>query len=81
MSENPKPCPICSSPMRLDQRQGIHVDCCDEHGIWFDKGELEALLRARSRRKERFRKASVRRARKDGAFEGALHGWWALLDD
>jgi len=30
--------------MQLKQVEGVKVDVCDEHGIWLDKGEIEALM-------------------------------------
>lgn len=25
--------------------QGVEIDHCEQHGVWLDRGELEALLR------------------------------------
>lgn len=48
--EQPRKCPICNKkmakiivgssnpPLRIDQ-------CCRSHGLWFDRGELEDILR------------------------------------
>lgn len=41
------PCPACG--VRMNRRNfgdssGIVVDVCKEHGVWFDLGELEAVL-------------------------------------
>jgi len=27
---------------------GIEIDCCDEHGVWLDVGEMAALLNHRA---------------------------------
>ncbi len=24
---------------------GVDVDCCDDHGVWLDRGELEQIVR------------------------------------
>jgi Zn-finger nucleic acid-binding protein len=40
-------CPRCT---RLGGHSGIVVDVCREHGTWFDRGELEAALRAETKR-------------------------------
>ncbi len=43
-----RPCPLCSRLMHrrnYGRRSGIVVDTCGEHGIWFDSGELDAVLR------------------------------------
>ena len=45
-----RPCPICGRTMRAWNDSGIVLDVCPEHGIWLDRGELEALL-ARPRRR------------------------------
>jgi len=39
-------CPICGVLMerRKHRRTGIVVDLCEEHGTWFDRGELRAVL-------------------------------------
>jgi Zn-finger nucleic acid-binding protein len=38
------PCPICQGEMKIDEYKSVHIDCCKEHGIWLDEGELEAIL-------------------------------------
>ena len=46
--EKKRRCPICNLKMKkafVDRPSGTLVDICpDEHGIWFDGGELERLL-------------------------------------
>jgi Zn-finger nucleic acid-binding protein len=53
LSQNPcppheasPPCPICTTPMRSYVVPGsdVEVDACDEHGTWFDRGELQTLM-------------------------------------
>ncbi len=41
------PCPLCESPMRTYVVPGtdVEVDACDAHGTWFDRGELQTLIR------------------------------------
>lgn len=41
------PCPLCETPMRSYVVPGsdIEVDACAEHGTWFDRGELQTLVR------------------------------------
>jgi Zn-finger nucleic acid-binding protein len=45
-----RPCPVCSRKMRLVETQTsppIVVDRCPgQHGLWFDRGELSAVVRA-----------------------------------
>ena len=41
-------CPICHTLMHrrnYGRRSGILVDTCKQHGIWFDLGELDKILR------------------------------------
>jgi Zn-finger nucleic acid-binding protein len=40
-------CPECSqamTPMNFGSRSGVVLDVCREHGTWFDRGELDAVL-------------------------------------
>jgi Zn-finger nucleic acid-binding protein len=40
-------CPICRAPMNRKQfgrMSGVIVDTCKHHGVWFDGGELQAVL-------------------------------------
>lgn len=40
-------CPVCRKMMarrNYARRSGVIVDTCHEHGMWFDSGELHALL-------------------------------------
>ena len=39
-----KICPICTKEMTKDSLNGIIVDRCSPHGIWFDKGELKSVV-------------------------------------
>jgi len=75
------PCPVCGATMRVDSRNGITIDVCDEHGIWLDSGELDTvLMRLRGRLGRRSRK-QVTSARRSGKVSGAVWGWWSLLFD
>ena len=45
---DPKRCPICKKKMELVEfeNSGIILDRCkNNHGIWFDNGELRSLLK------------------------------------
>ena len=42
-----RPCPICSSLMHrrnYGRKSGVILDTCRQHGVWFDQGELDAIL-------------------------------------
>lgn len=44
MPEMPVSCPICKQTMEKRKiPQGLVIDYCDEHGVWLDVGELEAI--------------------------------------
>ncbi|WP_309712950.1 zf-TFIIB domain-containing protein [Armatimonas sp.] len=39
-------CPMCSTPLRAVERQGIPIDFCPGcQGVWLDQGELDELIR------------------------------------
>src|SRR5579863_6748529 len=41
-----RPCPACCEPMlrrNFLETSGVIVDVCGPHGVWLDRGELEAL--------------------------------------
>jgi hypothetical protein len=37
-------CPACAAPLAIEQIEGVTVDRCPAHGVWFDPAELEAAL-------------------------------------
>ena len=39
-----RPCPVCKDAMLVEKFEGVTVDRCVAHGIWFDAKELEAAL-------------------------------------
>jgi Zn-finger nucleic acid-binding protein len=47
-TERPLRCPSCSQPLArgsLPSAPGrVEIDACAEHGVWFDRGELESVL-------------------------------------
>lgn len=47
-------CPICNETMAVVSGRGeIEIDCCPGcRGIWLDRGELDGLMAANSRRDE-----------------------------
>jgi Zn-finger nucleic acid-binding protein len=64
-------CPVCAAPMKVIKRVSLQIDVCDEHGVWLDKGELEALIR-RGRLGDKARRNIAEAAR----HEGQLSGWF-----
>jgi Zn-finger nucleic acid-binding protein len=47
--EKSKKCPVCRKKMKKikikTQKENIIIDKCENHGIWFDKGELYQILK------------------------------------
>jgi Zn-finger nucleic acid-binding protein len=39
-------CPVCRIGMISRRRYGSELDVCESHGVWFDHGELQAVLGA-----------------------------------
>jgi Zn-finger nucleic acid-binding protein len=63
-------CPLCNQKMTIELSYGISFDVCGDHGVWLDRGELDAII-ARIRRGERIsRTQAIREARKAGLHEG-----------
>lgn len=74
-----RPCPICGENMQVEVEQSVHIDCCPQHGIWLDRGELHSIIN-RVRSGERIdRHRLIRNARRDGKKSGALFGVWSLM--
>jgi uncharacterized protein len=39
------PCPVCSVPLVMSDRQGIEIDYCPQcRGVWLDRGELDKII-------------------------------------
>ena len=63
-------CPKCDAPMRMYERNGVHVDRCTEcGGVFLDRGELDRLITAESSyygpRDDRFARDDRGRNRRD----------------
>ncbi len=81
VAEGHRPCPVCGDRMHVERKKNISIDVCPQHGIWLDKGELEAISSSIRSRASRSRRQAVRRARRDGKIKGAFWGWWSLMGD
>jgi len=44
-----RPCPVCGEKMELVERNKTEIEVCEAHGVWLDKGELEALAAVSAR--------------------------------
>jgi Zn-finger nucleic acid-binding protein len=38
------PCPVCGALMNRQNVSRVIVDTCREHGIWFERGELQRVI-------------------------------------
>ncbi len=45
VAEGERPCPICGERMSTDRSFEIALDVCDAHGVWFDRDEIQFLLK------------------------------------
>lgn len=44
------PCPVCSVPLVISDRQGVEIDYCPQcRGVWLDRGELDKILERSAR--------------------------------
>jgi Zn-finger nucleic acid-binding protein len=41
----PLGCPVCDQPMEMWMLHDVDIDRCVRHGLWFDRDELERVLR------------------------------------
>ncbi|MEZ4402593.1 MAG: zf-TFIIB domain-containing protein [Kofleriaceae bacterium] len=39
-----RPCPVCATAMMTERLEGVAIDRCAAHGVWFDDAELQAAL-------------------------------------
>ena len=57
---------------------GIEIDCCDEHGVWLDVGEMAALLNQSASSKAAAPQQPQQKGMLDGVgnrlIKGAAHG-------
>lgn len=78
-------CPVCGELMRVEVKRPVTVDICPDHGIWLDRGELDAITMQARAQGRRGARGSIGRARKagrrDGKMAGMTFGWWSLLFD
>jgi Zn-finger nucleic acid-binding protein len=75
-----RPCPVCKEALGSKLDRGISLDVCEQHGVWFDRGELDRLLANVTRSAGASRRTLIDRARKRGVTLGLFAGMWALLD-
>ena len=77
-------CPACGEVMEVKKYKDVHIDVCQEHGVWLDRGQLEAIdarFRAKLKRKAKFAEESRKQAKRKGKLEGMVFRGWSLLWD
>ena len=61
-------------------REGkIEIDVCEEHGVWLDRGELEAICASLKRVGRAREVAAARRGRETGRLQAMFLGAWSQL--
>ncbi len=47
------PCPLCTVPLVMSERQGVEIDYCPQcRGVWLDRGELDKIIERSNREAE-----------------------------
>lgn len=76
-----RPCPVCGISMEVETWKDLFkatpdvtVDLCEEHGLWLDHGELEALLERAKTDARRTAQSSMSRARWNAYEKGLRDG-------
>lgn len=50
MSSPSMPCPVCTVPLVMSDRQGVEIDYCPQcRGVWLDRGELDKIIERSAR--------------------------------
>ena len=77
--EGARPCPICDQTMDVESIQNVVVDQCDQHGLWLDADELQAMTSAVTSQVKRGTANAARAARRQGAVDANIFGVFALF--
>ena len=67
-----RPCPVCRGVMSLARKGKTAIDVCEEHGIWLDRGELEAIVK----RSQIGQATRIHMAERRGRESGKLMAYW-----
>lgn len=76
-----RPCPICQQKMSPSCEYGITLDVCEEHGIWFDRGELQAIVSSIRSNDLVSGREAIEKAKREGKLDAMFLGSWSLLLD
>ena len=74
-------CPICKQRMESFEEQGVIIEACEEHGIWLDRGELEAILHRVRSRDRLSRDMAIRNAIKSERKAAQMWCAWTIAFD
>jgi Zn-finger nucleic acid-binding protein len=76
-------CPVCRQALRVERKEKLEAKVCPDHGVWLDKGGIEAITQAVSARVHfadaALTRVAVRKAKEDGEYLGTVFGWLSLL--
>jgi Zn-finger nucleic acid-binding protein len=73
-------CPCCAAMMTGVRMEGVPVEHCVAHGVWFDRGELAKVL-APDADADAFHREWLARQGSAARFESADLGLWQWLRD
>ena len=68
-------CPVCGKPMEEGKVGNTSIDVCDAHGVWLDRGELEAIERSQQARGVARSRIAGKEALQKAKASGKLSGW------
>lgn len=68
-------CPVCGERMEVVAQGKVEIEVCEAHGVWLDKGELEAITESRARFERLNSRAARRRAVGTAIRDAKIKGW------
>jgi Zn-finger nucleic acid-binding protein len=61
--------------MTLTKVRHVEIDVCEDHGVWLDRGELEAIVRRVESHEALRGRARAREESKRASYRGKVSGW------
>ena len=74
-------CPKCGYEMVLEKYQGVEIEVCNDHGVWLDAGELEAIEKKALRKQKYLDFHEKMAAKREGKIQGMIFGILSFLWD
>ena len=74
-------CPVCATDMAVERLHGIAIDVCRTHGMWFDVGEAQLLVRRVESGERASARQAVAEAKRSGKLSGMFLGLTSLFID